>query len=1107
MNQPPLIPDLHTVALGDVKDNPRLILPKFLRRAANDLPERAEQDRAHAILIKWADMETSGRLQRRKETSLRGEFLAEVFGDALGYTLFSENLQQWQMEPEFAVNGGTADAAIGFFSSEGSDPPRALMEIKGPLVNLDRDRSAGRTPVQQCWDYLNAVPACPWGIVSNVVSFRLYHRNHTPRDSEWFTLQELRSVDRFRDFYVLFGRGGLLPPLKGQKARADELLEQTSHRQREVGRELYRDYHANRVELIQHLRKAPHKKPTETAIHIAQKILDRIIFVAFCEDRDLLPEGTIEKAWTQKPPFTKVTNPRWQNFLALFRSIDTGNLDFNISPFNGGLFAVDDEVDNLQLTDKWTAFFKEVGGYDFRDEVTLDVLGHLFEQSITDLETLRASPDSWDTTPAEDASGKRKREGIYYTPPPITRYIVENTLGSCLAVRFAALARKFDIDPQAAPSEKTLADWINYHKARLDDLRRFRVCDMACGSGAFLIQAFDYLEGVYDEVLTALFLHQGEDDAELREKVSAWILRDNIFGADRSEEAVEITRLALWIRTAERGKTLADLSENIQCGNSIVDDPKADPLALDWAKRFPQVFTEGGFDCIVSNPPYVKLQNFRKREPKVAEFLIGRYRAARTGNFDLYLPFIERGLELLRPGGHMGFIAPNVWLFNEYGEGLRQLVAEKKALEKFVDFKSHQVFEDATTYTALQFFSTQPAAAIQAADAGKGDLGQITFYPVTYKDLGDGAWSLLESKARKIIDTMRQRSVPLADACAGIIVGIQTSADDVYHLTRIAPGRYWSWALNKEVELEDDLMKPLVSGRNIRPLSAELDDTFLLFPYDVSGPAPILMSAKLLRKKFHRTFDYLSACEERLRGREDDKMDHPGWYGYVYPKNLNKQACAKIMVPRLLFHLRAAMDENGALFLDNVDVGGVLVKGKWQLGYVAAILNSTACDFAWRLTSKPFRGEYRSANKQFIAPLPIPKAKDQKPLADLARQLSDLHGQRLEAMRGVQRRLAVDLAPAELVATSPLPAKLPGKLQAFDELTLGQLMDEMERFAKRKFKPADRARWDEYLTAQINAVAGVNRQIGDLTAELNDRANALYGLSPEDVKIIADSLA
>jgi hypothetical protein len=1106
MNQPPLIPDLHTVALGDVKDNPRLILPRFLRRAANDLPERAEQDRAHAILIKWADMETSGRLQRRKETSLRGEFLAEVFGDALGYTLFSENLRQWQLEPEFAVNGGTADAAIGFFSSEGSDPPRALLEIKGPLVNLDRDRSAGRTPVQQCWDYLNAVPACPWGIVSNVVSFRLYHRNHTPRDSEWFTLQELRSVDRFRDFYVLFGPGGLLPLLKGQKARADELLDQTSHRQREVGRELYRDYHANRVALIQHLRKAPHNKPTETAIHIAQKILDRIIFVAFCEDRDLLPEGTIEKAWTQIPAFTKVTNPRWQNFLALFRSIDTGNPDFYISPFNGGLFAVDDEVDNLQLSDKWTTFFKEVGGYDFRDEVTLDVLGHLFEQSITDLETLRASPDSWDTTPTEDASGKRKREGIYYTPPPITRYIVESTLGPCLAERFAALARKFDINPQAVPGEKTMADWINYHKARLDDLRQFRVCDMACGSGAFLIQAFDYLEGVYDEVLTALFLREGKDDAELREKVSGWILRDNLFGADRSEEAVEITRLALWIRTAERGKTLADLSENIQCGNSIVDDPKADPLALDWAGRFPGVFAEGGFDCIVSNPPYVKLQNFRKREPKVAEFLIGRYRAARTGNFDLYLPFIERGLELLRPGGHMGFIAPNVWLLNEYGEGLRQLVAEKKALEKFVDFKSHQVFEDATTYTALQFFSTRPAAAIQAADAGKGDLGQITFYPVSYKDLGEGAWSLLESKARKIIDKMRERSVPLAEASAGIIVGLQTSADDVYHLTRIAPGRYWSKALNGEVELEDEIMKPLVSGEDVSSFLARVGEKFLLFPYLVTPTECRLLTAREMAKQFKRTWKYLRINEALLRARESDRFDDDKWWRFGRHQSIGKQWHAKIAVPRLLFHLRAVADRDGQLYLDNVDVGGVLVSPKWNLDYVTGILNSQSCDFAWRLTSKPFRGEYRSANKQFIAPLPIPKAKDQKPLADLARRLSDLHGQRLAAMSGVQRRLAVDLAPAELVATSPLPAKLPGKLQAFDELPLGQLMDEMQRFAKRKFKPADRARWDEYLTAQINAVAGVNRQIGDLTAELNDRVNALYGLSPEDVKTIADSL-
>jgi hypothetical protein len=356
---------------------------------------------------------------------------------------------------------------------------------------------------------------------------------------------------------------------------------------------------------------------------------------------------------------------------------------------------------------------------------------------------------------------------------------------------------------------------------------------------------------------------------------------------------------------------------------------------------------------------------------------------------------------------------------------------------------------------------------------------------------------------------MRERSVPLTDACGGIVVGIQTSADDVYHLIRLAPGRYWSWALNKEVELEDEIMKHLVSGEDAIPFGAPSTDKYLLFPYLVTPEEKRLLNRHELAKSYKRALAYLKLNESRLRSREDGKMDHPGWYGYVYPKNLDKQTLPKIGVPQTVNRLQAFIDAQGALYFNNVRVNGILERAdkKYTLWYLLALMNSTALDYFFKKTAKPKDRDYFEANKQFIAPLPIPKAKDQKLLADLARRLSDLHGQRLAAMKGVQRRLAVDLAPAELVATSPLPPKLPGKLQAFDELTLGQLMDEMERFAKRKFKPADRARWDEYLTAQINAVAGVNRQIGDLTAELNDRANALYGLSPEDVKIIADSLA
>jgi len=260
MNQRDLIPDLHTVANGDVpRDHPRLILPRLLERAAREhrLPEK-EEAAAHAIVLKWADMESRGRLAKRSETELQGEFLTEIFGQVLGYTLFSQDRDYWELRPQFPVPGGTADAAIGKFRDQGEEQLRAVVELKGPTVNVDRQRFNGRTPVQQCWDYLNVRPDCPWGIVCNYVGFRLYHRNKTPRKYEHYTLQDLREIPRFREFRLLFGRDGMLPLTRTQRPLLDRLLEETGDEQRKVGEKLYEYYHEQRVDLIAHLREPPH---------------------------------------------------------------------------------------------------------------------------------------------------------------------------------------------------------------------------------------------------------------------------------------------------------------------------------------------------------------------------------------------------------------------------------------------------------------------------------------------------------------------------------------------------------------------------------------------------------------------------------------------------------------------------------------------------------------------------------------------------------------------------------------------------------------------------------------------------------------------------------
>jgi len=778
-----LFPKLNAARYGESRRHRNLFLPRYLVQDARDYRLRDKaQARAQEILVQWADLESAGKLATKEETTLQGEFLTQVFGEALGYALFSEGRQEWHISPAFSLNGGVADAAIGLFGNGQTTTPHAVVELKGPRANLDRDRFDGRTAVQQCWDYLNALPQCPWGIVCNYVSFRLYHRGHTPREYQLFTLQDLRNVEVFRQFYYLFEREGLLPGPAGQRPRATTLLDKTDRRQREVGDELYESYHQNRVALIGHLSEAPFKKPLDKAIRIAQKILDRIVFVAFCEDRGLLPPNSIQKAWSQLPPFSRVTNPRWRNFLNLFRSIDHGNEASGIPAYDGVLFAEDREVDDLELGDQWTDFFKDVGQYDFRDEVNLDVLGHLFERSVNDLERIRTGGLFGPKT-AREARGKmpksaeRKRSGIYYTPPEFTSFITFNALGKLVDERFRLLAIDQGIDPEGADVAEPDPEMGEYWRSCLEGLRGMKVVDPACGSGAFLIQAYDILEARYHEVLDHIEFHERKEAGPIRDGVPDIVLHENLFGVDLSPEAVEITQLALWIRSARAGRALTDLSHNIICRNSLVSDEGVHPRAMRWEQAFPQVFARDtpGFDCVVGNPPWerMKLQereffdaldpdiaaavNAATRRKLIAELeegspqLYQRNIAAKTaaeqtlqhvrtsgrfpltgkGDINTYAAFAELAQRIVAPDGRVGLLVPSGIATDHTTRTFFETLVQSGRLMGLYDFENKApVFAD--VHRSFKFC----VLLFGGADA-RWETADFVFFARRMKDLED----------------------------------------------------------------------------------------------------------------------------------------------------------------------------------------------------------------------------------------------------------------------------------------------------------------------------------------------------------------------------------
>ena len=944
----------------------------------------------------------------------------------------------------------------------------------------------------------SAVIRPTWGIVTDMNEFRLYARKTMPAQYQRFVIArreddpEVDSVALLDDseeaafqrflFWKLFQSGMLLTT--GGPSPLEKLLADQFVHEKAIENAFYLEYRAYRESIFKALVEANHDfhGTRGKLVRLAQRFLDRCLFILFCEDMgqtlkyppNLLRDLLI--ALSQDKYYRPDDNVAWDRVKTLFESMRDGSPFYEkpINRFNGGLFESYPELENLRIpTNIFCAKgqgespesirrYKETllyfsASYNFGTKTTtrersidLYTLGRIFEQSITELEFMEAEAEGRESIAN---LSKRKRDGVYYTPEWVTHYIVEETVGARLQdlrqeIGLSALPeitqehidlwRAFLKDKRrTAPTH--VQDYLKlldrYAKA-LDDTK---VVDPACGSGAFLIQAFNRLLEERQWIASEKERITGERSLFDMEELMRMVLSRNIYGVDINPESVEITRLALWLRTALPDRPLTVLEDNIRCGNSLIgsdfyqekqpdlfsESAKERINVFDWEEAFSEIFKKGGFDCVIGNPPYVKLQHFRMIQPDVAEYLLNArrddgsilYESTQTGNFDLYLPFIERGIELLNENGRMGFIAPNVWLVNEYGKGLRKKIKRTHALDRWIDFKSYQVFEEAITYTALQFYRGTGSDRLACFFAPDGEIGGINWGTIEdfllYEQMPpeDNAWPLFSNVERAFFNRMKKNCRPLSEIAEGITVGIQTSADRIFHMKKLGPGRYVKlkpeW---KEYEIEDSLMRPLVSGIEAKRYQTPVTDTFLLFPYDLSGTRPRLWTPSEMAGNFPKGWNYLLSWEAELRARESGKFDDDQWYRFGRNQNIDKQNIPKLMVPRLVIRLFCSVDMEGLFFLDNVDVGGVLLNDKEDLFFVAGVLNSLVANFFWRRNSKPFQNDYRSANKQFIAPIPFPPAtSDQKQqVGKLAKRLQELHTARRDKLLLIDQRLSSD---------------------------------------------------------------------------------------------------
>ncbi len=685
---------------------------------------------------------------------------------------------------------------------------------------------------------------------------------------------------------------------------------------------------------------------SETLTEATQRVLDRLVFLRFLEDKLIEPEPMVAHFGDK--------GLAWDGFLQTSRRLDkvyNGNI-FKPHLIDSPRFHAPDAVFGQICSD----LSSEQSPYLF-SLIPIHILGSIYERFLGKVIVV-------DDTGAkvEEKPEVRKAGGVYYTPDYIVRYIVDNTVGRLIAGKTPA------------------------------EIKPLRFADIACGSGSFLLGVYDALlrchTAYYNAKVKGRTQEAQKAGCEKREGVwhlSLWqkreILLQNAWGVDIDAQAVEVAQMSLYLKLLEEettatareqntlhGAILPTLNKNIVFGNSLIgtdilqdtlfepaEERKLNPL--DFKQAFPQIMKNGGFDAIVGNPPYVRIQGFPRNQ---LNYFSQNFQAA-TGSYDLYVNFIERGYKLLRGGGKFGQILPNKFLKTDYGTGIRGFVTSEKALSEIVDFGAEQVFA-ATTYTCLLFLTKQTNQTFRYATARASQEGLLApaFVEAKEETLDHEPWLFTSDAGAGLLKKLSQNTVRLLDVPADMSRGSSTGDDKVF-------------VVNPEVDLEEGILRTPVFASDFNRFHFKPSGkSRVIFPYEVTELAARLYQEHELQTMFPKAYQYLLSRQEILIKRKGFAQ----WFSFSAPRNLSLHDRAQIIVPLLanrgLFAL-IPPETHGKLC--PMASGGFTItlgeNAEVRPEYVLGLLNSKLLFWNLRHTSNLFRGGWITCSKQYLGELPI----------------------------------------------------------------------------------------------------------------------------------------
>ena len=991
-----------------------------------------------------------------KEAQVRKEFIDKLFV-ALGWDVNNDEGRAEQYKEvinEDAVRvGGKTKAPDYAFRIGGTRV--FFVEAKKPAVDIKGNSEPAFQLRRYAWNL-----KIPLSILTDFQELAIYDCRIKPAEKDspavgriaYFKFEDY--LEEFDKVWDIFSKEAVL------KGSFDKYVEDAKGKRgtSEVDAEFLKEIEEWRSMLAKNIALRNPDLGVNSLNFVVQRTIDRIIFLRNCEDRGIERYGRLQDLLEKEGIYAEVkkiyeeADEKYNSGLFHFRE-EKGQT----SPPDSISFSV--KIDDKILKDIIKRTYYPTCPYEF-SVLPVDILGHVYEQFLGKVIRLTKSHRAV----IEEKPEVKKAGGVYYTPEYIVNYIVENTVGKLIKGK----------TPKQISSIKLL--------------------DPACGSGSFLIRAYSFLLDYHLDwyLKDSPMKHKNEiyegkgKQWYLTTQEKKRILLNNIFGVDIDRQAVEVTKLNLLLKVLENEnqdrltfqkklfheRVLPDLGDNIKCGNSLIGTEiylsKGESLteqdiyrinAFDWKREFPKIQTQNGFDAIIGNPPYIRIQSMKEWAPHEVEFYKDKYESAKKGNYDIYVVFVEKALDLLNPTGVMGFIMPHKFFQSKYGQPLRKIIADGKNLREIVHFGDKQVFKNATTYTCLLFlrkgagkkFRFVKVLDLEAWKTNKEcEEGKLPL-----SDVGEEEWNFHLGAKGEILGKLEGVPSRLKDVAESIYQGLITGADPVFILIARKGGKYFSYATKQEHALEQELMHPLCKGSvNIRKYHVKNIEKAILFPYKSVDGKAMLIPQDELSKQYPHIWEYLKTNRDILEARERGKWKNNRWYAFGRTQNLNRMEIEKILTPSIANSASYTLDPKGEYYFVGSGGGGgggygITLKKGIGIGYnyLLGLLNSNLLDFYLKAFSTQFSGGYYAYNRQYIENLPI--------------KMID-------------------------------PSKNSEKA-AHDQIVL--LVNQILKLKKQMD-----------MTATPDEKTRLERQVGGADEKINQLVYQLYGISKEEKKLIEDSL-